>query len=264
MRKSNYDSIYLLLMIALLAVACERRNPTTNDPGHSPPIDEINPIDLTPRENAEAEESALFISGEIVAPQDLYEQVLDGFIRLREKFADSISYVNIPFFMPFNSNGFTMSMSDFAVMAIRAGDYVAWDSLNNYYNYSNIDTVADPWGYFYVYIKYEGRLNTSKIANMYEKFPGVLWASAGGYIGDRPHSYPWVDSAGNLSFLIRNAWGDCPAGCIMSHYYYFKMQEGEIEYIGNWEATYPFTPPGWWDEAKVAADAFWSFATGGK
>ncbi len=267
MKKFNYVSVVLLILIVLLAVACEKRHSTEPDPGYNPPDEEIDPLDLTPRENAEAEEGALYISSEIVAPQDLYEKVLDGFTRLREKFSDSISYVNIPFRLAFSPNGFTMGMSDSAVIAIRAGDYKVWDSLNNFYNCTSLDTVSSSWGPFYVYIKYEGRLNTYLIADMYEKMPGVIWASAGGAPGDWSCTYPWIDSTGNLTFLVRNAWGDCPSGCAVSHYYYFKMQSGDIEYIGDWGPTYPppqISPPDWWEEAKVAADAYWSFATGGK
>ncbi|MCP4706451.1 MAG: hypothetical protein GY865_17775 [candidate division Zixibacteria bacterium] len=260
----NYLSKLLLLLIVLLSIACGNRNPATNDPGNSTPIEEIDPLDLTPRENAEAEEGALYISSEIVASQDLYEKVLDGFTRLREKFSDSISHVNIPFRLAFSPHGFSMGMSDSAVIAIRAGEYKVWDSLNSFYNCISLDTVSNLWGPFYVYIKYEGRLNTFIIAEMYEKLPGVIWASAGGSVGDWSCTYPWVDNMGNLTFLVRYAWGDCPSGCALSHYYYFKMQEGDIEYIGDWETTHSPTPPYWWDEAKVARDAYWSFATGGK
>ena len=259
MKKFNYVSVVLLILVVLLAVACEKRRTTEPDPGFSPPDEEINPLDLTPRENAEAEEAALWLSNEIVAPQDLYEKVLKGFNLLRGKYADSIPEVNIPFKFPTGTNGILMGIDSLAAGLIRSGIYDAWDSLNAYYRSFQIDT--SDWSYgnsfiFYVTISFEGRLNTYRLCDLYEKLPGVIWASAGGYVGDWPCTYPWIDSTVNLTFLVRNAWGDCPAGCIMSHYYYFKMKSGDIDYIGDWEFSYPLSPPEWWDEAKVAFETY--------
>lgn len=244
MKTIKFLIILLFVFNFFIMLSCDRSATSSEET--------INPIDLTPRENAEAEEAALFLSKELMAPQELYEKVLDGFNLLRKKYADSIPEVNIAFNLPISASYFKMGISDSAAMELRSNNYYAWDSLNTYYNISIFDTISLSWE-FYVWLKSDGRFNQYEICDIYENLPGVNWTFPGYYGEDRSSTYPWIDSTGNLTFLVRKAWGDCPSGCMESHYYYFKMESGEINYIGDWEWSYPQPPqPDWWDEASIA------------
>ncbi|MCP4706450.1 MAG: hypothetical protein GY865_17770 [candidate division Zixibacteria bacterium] len=242
-------SVALILLLLLFVIPSFGENVVSYDLEQE--------LDRTPRENEEAELAALWLSNKIVAPQDLYEKVLGGFSLLREKYSDSIPEVNIQFRFPFDANGVSIGLDTSAIELIRAGKYNAWDSLNSYYRFIKLDTNDYSYGdinMFHVSIFFEGRLNYFMVAEEYAKLPGVRYASFGLYFGgDRSTTHPWVDSTGNISFLVRKAWGDCPAGCLESHYFYFKMISDDIIYIGDWEPTYPpSTPPIWWEEAEVA------------
>lgn len=248
-------SVIILLFVFNLffALSCDRK-PTFSD-------ETIDPLELTPRENAEAEEAALFISGELVAPQDLYEKLLSGFSLLREKYSDSIPEVNIPFELSYAAEAILIGLSDSAITALRAGNYHAWDSLNTHYNYYLIDTSAHSRT-FYTFIFFNGRYNMFNLGELYKELPGISYAHGGMYWNYGSRTYPWIDNTGNLTFLVDSAWGDCPSGCMNSHYYYFKMLSGDLEYIGDWEPDYhqsQVIPPDWWDEAKVAYETYWDY-----
>ena len=52
----------------------------------------------------------------------------------------------------------------------------------------------------------------------------------------------------DLSYVFREAWGDCPAGCINSEYWYFQKQGGEFDLLGQFNPR-EGDPPLWWDDA---------------
>ena len=246
--------ILIFFVLALYLISSCGGNPTASEKP-------VNPLDLTPRENAEAEEAALFLSGDLIAPQDMYKRLLHGFSLLRDKYSDSIPEVNIPFILPTSTSIFKLGMSDSAAIEFRVNNYDAWDSLNALYSFSVSDTNTFPWG-FRVWLKSNGRYNLHDICDMYDMLPGIDWTYPGYYGDDRPITFPWIDSVGNLVFLVRDAWGDCPAGCDHGHLFYFKMRSGDIEFIGDWG---PYGPeshppePDWMDEISAIGKAYWYY-----
>ena len=94
---------------------------------------------------------------------------------------------------------------------------------------------------------------------MYESLPSVGAVSHYGSIGDWPNFYPWRLPDGRLTLLFRDAWGDCLAGCIHSHFWYFRIDGDSIEYVGDYISDGNHDKPDWWPEAKVA---FYKFVFG--
>jgi hypothetical protein len=79
---------------------------------------------------------------------------------------------------------------------------------------------------------------------------GVRYAEPNGFVGDWSNVYPWRLDEG-MSYLWRDAWGDCPAGCINSRFWYFRVTDAGIEYVGTFDKWVDPEPP-WWGEAKSA------------
>lgn len=59
-------------------------------------------------------------------------------------------------------------------------------------------------------------------------------------------------------YFFRDAWGDCPSGCIVSKFYYFrtvrtKFQE-QAEFVGSYMPTFghPELDPNWFDTLLLA------------
>jgi hypothetical protein len=216
------------------------------NPGDEP----VNPLDLTPRENAEAEWIALWLSGELVAPESLYVKVLDSRTKLLEQYIDSIPEVAIEFDYPVFKSDIRLYFSDSAKSLIRSGDYHVWDSLNNYFKVVEIDTIAFS-SLYSARLSFSGRLNPSILCSEYISLPGVskIYPEYS-LIGDRPGMYPWIID-NYMTFLVRDAWGDCPSGCAQSHLFYFKESDDGIDFIGDWYRP-PDDEPAWWEEAKIA------------
>ena len=64
-----------------------------------------------------------------------------------------------------------------------------------------------------------------------------------------------------FKYFFRDAWGDCPAGCIISDIYYLTSKQGQFEYKGSWSNQDEPDPPRpvWMDTFEMARDtmAYW-------
>jgi hypothetical protein len=213
-----------------------------------------DPLDQTPRPDYEAEVVALALSGELVAPQALYEEVRDGLERLRSLYFDQIPELQvIPFrhcWMPGEVSGM---LTEAATAEIRAGIYTEMDSLNAALRLASIDTTSFSFrpNQLYFQLFFEGRLHPQRLSEMYGALPSVEYASPGYVCFDRSGFYAhFLDGA--IAYLFRRGWGDCPAGCIFSEFWYFRIRGGsDVEYVGYWDPQSD-PPPEWWPEARVS------------
>jgi hypothetical protein len=236
----------LLLFLTLLLFGCKGSVKSPTRPPDKPPEWE------TPRENREAEEAALWLSDSLVAPEWLYNAILNDLAAIRAEYRDSIPQVNITFIPPWVSGKIWVSVTDEAKEKIRRGQYHELDSLNSVFHLTEIDT-SFRIGNF-VYLTFEGRFHPERLAELYKQVSSIDYAGASRLIGDWSNVYPWVTLNG-LSYLFREGWGDCPAGCIQSCYWYFKVTSSGIDYIGSWCMTSGQPPgfePDWWWEARIA------------
>ena len=212
-------------------------------------------FDLTPRDNPEAEAAALWLSGDLVAPTDLYNELLNGYSRIRSAWADSIPELDQAVFVsPWIPGELLVKLTDDAIAELRRGEYHDLDSLNSYYRVAQIDThLIDFIGW--MHLKFEGRLHPERVSEDYSQVPSLLYAEPNGTWNNQAGNYPWhID--GGISYLFRYGWGDCPAGCIYNQFWYFKFKGimGSIEYVGTFVMGED-PEPDWWDEAKTAYEA---------
>jgi hypothetical protein len=240
-----------ILVIALLAAAlifsCSE-NKLPYSPPITPPSD---PLDQTPREDAEAEHVALYLSGELVAPQELYEEVRDGLALVRAQYQDSMHEVirfRGPCWMP---GEIAVDLTDEATIEVRNGTYTDMDSLNAALRLAQMDTIS--FGFrperIYFHLYFEGRLHPQRVREMYDLIPSILYTSYGYLCLDSSQFYPWLIDGG-VSYLFRRAWGDCPAGCTDEEFWYFRVRMPAVEYVGHWHPRSE-PEPGWWAEARA-------------
>jgi hypothetical protein len=64
-----------------------------------------------------------------------------------------------------------------------------------------------------------------------------------------------------MTYLFREAWGDCMNGCLKNRYWYFGCRAGACSLVGEWDSTVDLTVPEWWAEARIAKTYF---ETGGE
>ncbi len=232
-------TIYLIgLIIALALITCTSKNPA-NGPE----------IVLTD----EAQLAALWLSDEIHVPENLALEIQNKLELIREQFSDQIPEVNIEFVFPALPNRIDLIMEDYAFNEFQAGTYHEWDSLNQLYGVDSISVEIDIFKLVAVFFK--EYTNPFVLAPEYAKIPGVKNAGECGYGGGWSTVYPWfVDS--KLVFLVKEAWGDCPAGCIYNNFWYFKTDGNNVELAGSFEIGDDWYKnpiyPSWWDEIAPA------------
>jgi len=219
------------------------------------------PLPETPRANREAEDMALALSGELIAPEELYHRVRLDLASIRAAHGDSIAELQEIYFSHRLASSFGRPWSGFCILEltteardqIRAGAFHCLDDLNDQLGLAYLDTFPFPWEPE-VFLFFWGRLNPLRIGQVYLDQPCVTGSSLPSIVGDGPDLYPHQDGE-RVSYLFRNAWGDCPSGCIHNEFWYFRCQAGRCEYVGTWVFGQE-PPPGWWDEACQAVPRF--------
>ncbi len=162
--------IGVLILSTLLVAGCSKstKNQKGNDKTEQPSFN------FSPKENEEAELMALCLSGELVASDSSYNQILNDLSSIRTVFGDSFEIVNqLTFVPPWAAGALMIGFDKATVQLIRSGEYHAWDSLNQQFEVTKIDTsVAFDWiGLVLLYFK--GRLHPYRLAEMYSVLPGV-------------------------------------------------------------------------------------------
>ncbi|MCJ7497860.1 MAG: hypothetical protein MUO78_06970 [candidate division Zixibacteria bacterium] len=231
--------IQLIMLIVCLVLSCKNSLPTRpkDNPGQWE----------TPRMNREAEEAALWLSDSLIAPEGLYFKILHHLERIRAEYSDSIPQVDINFWPPWMTNKLILMITEEAKDQIRTGQYHDLDSLNNVFHFVSMDTSLFRW-ISIVVLSFEGRFHPERLAEVYEKISSVIYGEPNSFLGDWSNVYPWYSDNG-LTYLFREAWGDCLSGCIYSRYWYFEVTNLGVRYIGTW---YPGAEPkpDWWEQAK--------------
>ncbi len=233
------------ILLLVLVFSCSKSTKNENGGGDT----EDSLIDFTPKENEEAELIALCLSGELVAPDSLYEQIVSDLAAIRTTFGDTFEMVNqITFFPPWMASYLVMAFYDSAAQLIEAGEYEAWNELNQKYHVTEIKTHYIKYGC--VSLVFEGRLNPFRLEEYYVVLPGVWYAEPNFWNGDWPNVYSRQTDLG-FSYLFRYASGDCTVGCTHNEYWYFVCEDGDPVFIGYWAPKEEPDEPDWWEEARL-------------
>jgi hypothetical protein len=108
---------------------------------------------LTPRADAEAEEAALWLSGSLVAPEDLYIALLRDLSRIREQYGDSIPQLREVRYTPWEAtNKISIKLLPEAYDQYTRGAYYDLDSLNALFH---MVTMKPRFGRWFLYLRPE-------------------------------------------------------------------------------------------------------------
>jgi hypothetical protein len=208
-----------------------------------------------PREDKEAEEAALWLSGELEAPQELYDTILDDLAQIRDAYSAAVPEVGITFMPRWVAGMLLIGVTNEAKQQIRQGQYHDLDSLNAYYHLAEMDTSSLFNILNSVKLTFMGRLHPEVLSVPYGAIESVTYAEPNHYCCDWSNVYPWFSNDG-MTYLFRKGEGDCPSGCIDSYFWYFRVSDGGvIDYVGTWKLR-DLPEPDWWAEAKVAYERF--------
>ncbi len=244
---------WLLLTVAALGLGisgCGESNKITPPEDPTARLREL--IAQTPRADEEAEMAALWMCGELVAPESTYVEMRLALKRVRKEFGPSnFALYDLHFSHQWEIKRAYLLLSLQGMADYRSGVHYEIDSLNELLNGEVMDTTTFSFnGSFEVTIQFPGCLNIDSVQNMYLELPSVAAIDHYGR-GDGPNVYPWRLQDGRLTLLFRDAWGDCLNGCIENHFRYFRISDVSVEYVGEYRPDYDSPPPDWWEEAKA-------------
>jgi hypothetical protein len=207
------------------------------------PLGTLEELALTPRADANLEQLALSLEpGNVTASQATYDRVVADVAAIRALVPDR---ADIGYSAPHDGRAVYLGLTDVAAQSILAGDYSAWDCLNERYG----ARVGEPneafTGDWSLLIELRGIYDVSRIAERYAELPGVTAANANLAIGDGPTLCVARD-AGRYEYVVDRAGGDCPSGCTEHDARAFVSEAvGQISALGAWSSASGEPAPAW-------------------
>lgn len=236
----------LVAVCLLLLTGCNLDSADDSlDPGfgcsmRAVPAPDLATVDTsaTPRANFAAEVLALEASGEFMAPESLYQRIDAELTGLHAGF----TYTPVSRCL---NTGLIVGLTPSAYQAAENGDFTAWEPLNDNLR-GQVDRFLATGS---VSLVFNGVYNVNNLADAYEKLPGVTHASPNSIAGD--DSDTCLAIRGDLHYyIVDNASGDCPAGCINHEYDGYEVDaSGNIRHLGTYIRNED-EAPGWFKELE--------------
>ena len=257
----RFAKILLLILLSVLiscghetkSVSFGGSNGNENSEVEDKPEETIGVGWNTPLPDEEAELMAIWLSGEITAPEDLYDRIRNGLKILRHQHGDMIPAVNIEFRFPVPISRLNFGLDSALYNEIQSSEYTGWDSLNEYYE---IDTIKYHFflGNITGNICFKGNKNPYWILEDYRLLDRFKYFKIERSFGDPSNIFPWLDQD-KFVFMIRDTEGCIyPNGCgDVAEMFYFVMEENRFELVGN--KSYAVDPVFFgmgWDESYMA------------
>ncbi len=241
---------HVLLIVAVTVTAVVWLSCDSDSPTSTAPPNQIPDLSQTPRENREAEMAAAVLSGEVMAPQYLYERVLCDLQKIREEFGDSLPVRNIGFWPHWIASAISARIDSVTLADSTTGAQLILDSLNSVYRCISMVKYYSWWE-----LKFQGVLNPFALTEIYSGVPGMeeICPAING-LGDWSFFSLSFSSRDQIRYFFRYGFGDCPSGCINSIVFYFSTTNRTITYHGYYphDLHNPEARPDWYDAAFEA------------
>jgi hypothetical protein len=208
------------------------------------PIGSAEDVAATPRDDANLEMLALTLdSPAIVATQETYDRVIADVAAIREL---EPALADIEYRAANDGKGLLLDPEELTFQSIAAGEYSAWDCLNDFYQLDAMQMTPMKVGGSFVAITLKGQYNVAELSHLYAMLPGIKSVEPNGILGDGPTIRARRrDDA--LEYIVDRAGGDCPAGCTTHDAHFFvSTAPGVVEAMGSWNSESGEAPPDWW------------------
>jgi hypothetical protein len=177
----------------------------------------------------DAELLALEISGALLPPPELYEQVYYDLTAIRQAYPDMNEIHHLSRWV---LGELIVGFTEEAWEEIQNGEYHGFDELNSEYGPLEMKALFST----YMLLEFEERYNPEYLAPLYAAAEGVTSArpnSLGGEGSDIEASMP--------DYTFNLAWGDCLSGCIFHHYWEFTVIDGSVTLVSQYGDPLPNT-----------------------
>ncbi|MDH4157804.1 MAG: hypothetical protein OEW00_11070 [candidate division Zixibacteria bacterium] len=272
--------LFLALTFLLLICGCGQDQPTT-----STDVDgratTVSPAPGSIREGAAFTRLPYEIQGQVVDPvwtsheslllaqwlvDEMYPPVtlakeLEKELKIiRERWSYQIGAVNIRFGPPYEVAMIVVGFTDDGWQMFREGEYHHWDALNEQFD---LDTMI-LWGggaaesFKNVELHFNRLPNANLLVDYYTGLPETKYVAVNGYCCDWPLLLVHQGDV-QRHYFFRNAWGDCPSGCIEEEYFYFTVAGDSASYKGYYKPDWidPLPRPDWMWMVDEALARYW-------
>lgn len=207
------------------------------------PIGSLEELALTPRADPNLEQLALALEPDhVAASQATYDRVVADVAAIRALVPDR---ADIGYRAAHDGKTLYLGLTDLAAQSIVAGDYSAWDCLNERYGASVGELNEGLGGNWSLLIALRGIYNLSPLAERYAELPEVTTAEANFAAGDGPTLCVSRDGD-RYEYVVDRAGGDCPAGCTDHDARAFASEAaGQITALGSWTSASGQPAPAW-------------------
>lgn len=228
----------------------------------------VDPFDLSPRPNREAEEAALWVSGQLIAPSEMYETLKHDFRLIRDQWKDSMEVwgeftrdfghggdttTGIQFIAPWHTYVITFSVS-----VLNSGAFInRTDSLWSHlldtlcvdsFSYEKFDGIPDKYWFNCYFTK---RLHPLVVKQYLERLEQVISVDVHGLVGDYAVMLPYPRD-NQTQYFLDFTWGDCELGCTEHNVCYFGIESDSAVLIDRYcTLEYPDRPvPDWGNDLR--------------
>lgn len=197
---------------------------------------------LTPRPDVAAETLAMEASGELVAPQALYE-------RVRQEL--SMIGGGAPVMGCGVGGVLLLGVTDAGFAQIENDEYTAWDDYNSALKMTERSVKYNTPGYYGYRLVFDGVYNAASLEEAYGQLPEMRWAEVNSHFGGSVDLCleRFGDALDTHVYIFWYGSGDCPSGCLQNSYQGYSAEaSGAIEYLGAYSGS--GAPPDWFVKAR--------------
>jgi hypothetical protein len=206
------------------------------------PLGSTEELSMTPRADQNLELLALSLEPErITASQSTYDRVVSDVAAIR---ALTPALADIGYRSAYGGMSLYIQVTSIGAQAIAAGDYTAWDCLNDVYR-AGTPRLSDLSGTHAVHLELGGVFNLPLVAELYAKLPEVILSEPSYGVGDGS-TLCAVRNGEQYEYAVDRAGGDCPSGCTEHEVHGFASNAaGQVSTLGVWSSLSGDPAPAW-------------------
>jgi hypothetical protein len=209
------------------------------------PLGSSEELAATPRADVNLESLALSLEPErMTASQSTYDRIVSDVAAIR---ALTPALADIGYRSGYDGMSLYIQMSNIGAQSMAAGDYTAWDCLNDAYG-AEPPRLSDLSGTHAAHLELGGVFNLPLVAELYAELPEVILAEASYALGDGS-TLCAVRDGEQYEYAVDRAGGDCPAGCTEHEEHGFaSAAPGQVSTLGVWSSLSGDPAPAWVSE----------------
>lgn len=172
-------------------------------------------------EREEAMYLALELTGELLAPEFLVDQIQADLSAIRAAYPDMRGIRHRPLWV---IGEILVALTPEAFEAYERGEFTAFDELNEFFGLVSAQVFNRSRGS--MGLGFELPYHPERVAEEYEPIEGIRYAEPNGWCCDGS-----TIIADLPFYTFSKRWGDCPAGCMLRHNWLFSVEHGVVTLI---------------------------------